>query len=233
MGKSLGDRFFGIVKLWWRHRISFAISVVVTLTGLFIYYRTFLGEQPLPFSDFVSRLEFDSLDLRFQLRGKWKTDPRIIIVGIDQHTEEELGHWPFSKHYFAQLVDKLREDGARVVAFDITFFQPDATAAPLRDWSSALEAQKKKGQPTAPGLLEELTRRERAYDYDNEFAEAIQRFGGVVLGNYFILDPREVQGISPDKLDHYANNIAFFTFPQVRPTSSAKGPEGYKHFIDL
>ena len=233
MGKSLGERINGIFKLWWRHRIPFAISVVVTLMGLAIYYATFVGERPMPLFDFVSRLEYDSLDLRFQLRGKWKPDPRIIIVGIDQHTEEELGHWPFSKHYFAQLVDRLHEDGARVVAFDITFFQPDTTAAPLREWSSALEEQKKKGKSPEPGLLQEIHRRQRAYDYDNEFAEAIQRFGGVVLGNYFILDPREVQGISPDKLDHYANNIAFFTFPQVRPTSSAKGPEGYKHFIEL
>jgi len=105
MGKSLGDRFFGIVKLWWRHRISFAISVVVTLIGLAVYYVTFLGEQNLPLSDFVSRLEYNSLDLRFQLRGRWKPDPRIVIVDIDQHSQEVLGHWPFSRHSFAELVD--------------------------------------------------------------------------------------------------------------------------------
>ena len=233
MKKTIGDTISAFFKLWWRHRASFAISMVVTLTGLAVYYVTFIGEQPLPLTDFVSRLEYDSLDLRFQLRGKWKTDPRIIIVGIDQHTEEELGHWPFSRHYFSQLVDRLREDGARVVAFDITFFQPDTTAGALHEWSSALEAQKKKGQAPDPALLAEITRREKAYDYDKEFADAIQRFGGVVLGNYFILDKREVEGISAENLDHYANNIAFFTFPQVRPDSSAKGPEGYKNFIEL
>jgi adenylate cyclase len=232
MEKSLGKRISAFFKLWWRHRISFAISMVVTLTGLAIYFATFVGERPMPMFDFISRLEFDSYDLRFQLRGRWKPDPRIIIVGIDQHTEEELGHWPFSKHYFAQLVDTLHEDGARVVAFDITFFQPDTTAGPLREWSSALEVQKKKGQSPDPKLVEEITRRERAYDYDTEFADAIQRFGGVVLGNYFMLDAKEVQGISPEKLDHYANNIAFFTFPQARPTSSAEGPEGYKRLIE-
>jgi adenylate cyclase len=233
MKKSIGGRISGFFKLWWRHRASFAISVVVTLTGLAVYYVTFLGEQPLPLTDFVSRLEYDSLDLRFQLRGKWKPDPRIIIIGIDQHTEEELGHWPFSKHYFAQLIDALHEDGARVVAFDVTFFQPDTTAKPLRDWSSALEAQKKGGKPPDPALLEEIAHRERAYDYDKEFAEAIQRFGGVVLGNYFIFDPREVEGVSPEKLDHYANTIAYFTFPQVRPEGSAVGPDGYKKLMEV
>jgi adenylate cyclase len=232
MEKTFGEKIYGLFKLWWRHRISFAISVGVTSTALVVYFMTFMGEKPKPIFDFLSRLEFDSLDLRFQLRGRWKTDPRIIIVGIDQHTEEELGHWPFSKHYFAQLVDALREDGARVVAFDITFFQPDTTGKPLHDWSSSLEAQKKKGQSLDPALLEEITRREQAYDFDKEFADAIQRFGGVVLGNYFIFDPKEVQSVSPEKLDHYANNIAFFTFPQVRTTSSAKGPEGYKGLME-
>jgi len=232
MKKTIGDTISAFFKLWWRHRASFAISMVVTLTGLAIYGATFVGERPMPMFDFISRMEYDSLDLRFQLRGKWKPDPRIIIVGIDQHTEEELGHWPFSKHYFAQLVDRLREDGARVVAFDITFFQPDTTAGPLREWSAALEAQKKKGQTPNPALLAEITRREKAYDYDKEFGDAIQRFGRVVLGNYFILDKREVEGISAENLDHYANNIAFFTFPQVRATSSAKGPQGYKNFIE-
>src|SRR4029077_6906363 len=156
MGKSLGDRFFGIVKLWWRHRISFAISVVVTLTGLAIYSATFVGERPMPMFDFISRLEFDSLDLRFQLRGKWKPDPRIVIVDIDQHSEEVLGHWPFSRHSDAQLVDALHNDGARVASFDITFSQADKSAAPLLQLSDQLEEQKKKGEPVNSELLKEI-----------------------------------------------------------------------------
>ena len=131
MKKTIGDTISAFFKLWWRHRASFAISMVVTLTGLAIYGATFVGERPMPMFDFISRMEYDSLDLRFQLRGKWKPDPRIVIVAIDQHSQEVLGHWPFSRHTFAQLVDALHSDGARVAAFDITFSQPDKSAAPL------------------------------------------------------------------------------------------------------
>lgn len=230
MGKSLGDRFFGIVKLWWRHRISFAISVVVTLIGLAVYYVTFLGEQNLPLSDFVSRLEYNSLDLRFQLRGRWKPDPRIVIVDIDQHSQEVLGHWPFSRHSFAQLVDALHDDGARVASFDITFSQPDKSAAPLLQLSDQLEEQKKKGEPVNSELLKEITHLEAEYAYDKEFAAAINRFGGVVLGNYFLYTPADLQGVTPEQLNRYANLLAFFPFPQVRPQPPA-GQDDYVPMI--
>jgi adenylate cyclase len=231
MGKSLGDRFFGIVKLWWRHRISFAISVVVTLTGLFIYYRTFVGEQPLPFSDFISRLEYDSLDLRFQLRGRWKPDPRIVIVDIDQHSQEVLGRWPFSRHAQAQLIDALREDGAGVAAFDVTFSQPDKSAAPLIQLTAQLEEQKKKGESVNPDLLKEIARLEAQYDYDKEFAEAIERFGKVVLGNYFLYTRADIQGVTDEELNRYANSLAYFPFPQVNALPSA-GKDGLVRLID-
>ena len=238
MNKSIGQRIFGVFKVWWRHRISFLISLAVTLAGAFVYYRTFLGEQPLPFSDFVSRLEYDSLDLRFQLRGKWKPDPRIVIVDIDQHSQEVLGRWPFSRHSDAQLIDALHEDGARVAAFDVTFSQPDKSAAPLRELFAQLEQKKKKGEPISPELLKEIKHLEEQYNYDKEFAAAVKGFGGVVLGNYFLYTPSDIQGVTPEELNRYADLLAFFPFPQVRPEPSAKAdPDSFvrmiEHYQDL
>src|SRR5580704_17278470 len=124
----------GLFKEWWGHKASLIISGVITLAALGIYVATFMGERPMPVFYFITRLELNSLDLRFQLRGRTQPDPRIIIVDIDQNSQEALGHWPFPRIYFAQLVDALREDGARVVAFDITFSQPDdAATKPLKE----------------------------------------------------------------------------------------------------
>ena len=231
MKKTIGDTISAFFKLWWRHRASFAISMVVTLTGLAIYGATFVGERPMPMFDFISRMEYDSLDLRFQLRGKWKPDPRIVIVAIDQHSQEVLGHWPFSRHTFAQLVDALHSDGARVAAFDITFSQPDKSAAPLLQLSAQLEEQKKKGEPVNPELLREISRLEEQYDYDKEFAAAIQRFGGVVLGNYFLYTPADLQGVTPEQLNRYADLLGFFPFPQVRALPPAN-KDDYVPMID-
>src|SRR5580700_3361964 len=222
----------GLLQQWWLHKGSLFISCVITLAALAIYYITFVGERPMPLFDFVDRLELSSLDLRFQYRGRMQPDPRIVIVDIDQHSQEVLGHWPFPRIYFASLLDALREDGARVAAFDITFSQTDERELlPLKELGASLDEQQKKGQTASPAMRLEIEREEKKYNYDQQFADAIQRFGSVVLGNYFLYTKADLQGVSNEALDRYANLMAFFPFPQVRPEPSAGGEAGRLRLI--
>ena len=223
MANRIGKKITLIFQEWWRHRASFAISLVITIAALAIYYTTFVGERPTPLFDFVTRLELDSLDTRFQLRGRVDPDPRIVIVDIDQHSQEVLGHWPFPRFYFTQLLDTLRENGARVVGFDITFSKPDETAQPLESLSADLAELQKKGTPISPVVREAIERKKLEYAYDKQFADAIQRFGGVVLGNYFLYTQTDLRGVSDEALKHYADLIAFFPFPQVVALSPDTG----------
>jgi len=220
MANRAGQQIVRILRQWWSHRGSLAISLIVTLAALAIYAATFLGEAPIPLVDFIYRLELSSLDYRFQVRGRTKIDPRIVIVDIDQQSQEALGHWPFPRFYFARLLDNIREDGGRVVAFDITFSKPDETAKPLEELSSELTEQQKKGEPANPALLARIAALRKEYDYDQQFADAIQRFGHVVLGNYFLYTETDLKGVTPEALAHYANALAFFPFPQVRALPS-------------
>ena len=232
MPNRIGKKITGIILDWWGHRGSFAISLVVTLAALGIYFVTFVGERPMPLFDFVSRLELDSLDTRFQLRGRIRPDPRIVIVDIDQHSQEVLGRWPFPRFYLARLLDKLRNDGARVVAFDITFSKPDETGKPLDSLSADLADLQKKGAPISPAVRDAIERKKLEYAYDQQFAEAIQRFGGVVLGNYFLYTEADLRGVTDESLKHYADLISFFPFPQVRPLSSVHGKADYLKLIE-
>lgn len=222
----------GLLKEWWSRKASLIISGVITVAALGIYVATFMGERPMPVFYFITRLELNSLDLRFQLRGRTQPDPRIIIVDIDQYSQEALGHWPFPRIYFAQLVDALREDGARVVAFDITFSQAEEKELlPLKELSTNLDENEKKGQVASPAMRREIEREEKKYNYDQQFADAIQRFGNVVLGNYFLYTKADLQGVPNEVLDRYANLMAFFPFPQVRPEPSAGGEAGRLRLI--
>src|SRR5271168_3226896 len=124
-----GFGLYELLQSWWRHRVSFVISLCVSAAALTLYCFTFFGERPTPIFEFLQRLEYDSLDTRFRYRPQSKSppDPRIMIVDIDQRSQEVLGKWPFSRSNFAKMLDVLREDGAKVVAFDITFDKPDQT----------------------------------------------------------------------------------------------------------
>jgi adenylate cyclase len=222
-----------LLREWWEHKGSLAISLLVTLFALGTYYVTFLGERPMPVADFVKRMELSTLDTRYEFRGRTRTDPRIIIVDVDQESQEQLGRWPFPRIHFAHLLDALREDGARVVAFDITFSKPDETVLPLQELSGDLAAQQKKGRAVSSAVLSTIENKEKQYNYDQQVAEAIQRFGNVVLGSYFLYTKADLAGVSSQSLDEYANQIAYFPFPQVRPLPSAGGEQGRVHAIQL
>jgi len=63
----------------------------------------------------------------FALRH-WLKPPSdaVAIVAIDARSIEALGNWPWSRRLHAQLLDRLREAGAGVVALDIVFDRPQA-----------------------------------------------------------------------------------------------------------
>jgi adenylate cyclase len=232
MPDRFGQRLVKILRQWWNHKGSLTISLIVTLAALTVYYVTFLGERPMPLFDSIYRLELSSLDYRFQVRGRTKIDPRIVIVDIDQQSQEALGHWPFPRFHFARLLDNIREDGGKVVAFDITFSKPDETAKPLDDLTSQLAEEQKKGTPPNPTLTARIEALRTKYDYDQQFADAIKRFGHVVLGNYFLYTQTDLKGVTPQALASYANALAFFPFPQVRPVPSFRSA-GDKGRVDL
>ena len=218
---------YELLLTWWRHRVSFVISVVITLLALVLYYFTFVGERTTPIFNFIQRLEYDSLDTRFRYRPRSATpiDPRIVIVDIDQHSQEVLGKWPFSRTHFANLLDVLREDGAKVVAFDVTFSKPDQSAAPIRALWAEMEVRRKRGETIDPLLSAEVQKLATQYDADKQFATAIQRFGAVVLGNFFLHTEADLRGLDDKTLDTYANQIAFYSFPSVRPLRPETGKQ--------
>ena len=233
----LRRRSFGLYELlleWWRHRVSFLLSLGITLLACGLYYFTFLGEKPTPVFEFLQRLEYDTIDTRFRYRPRSATpaDPRIVIVDIDQHSQEVLGRWPFSRTQFANLLDVLRADGARTVAFDVTFSKPDQTAAPVHTLWTELQERRKRGETLDPKLLNELQKLAAQYDADAQFAAAIKRFGAVVLGSYFLYSEADMRGMDEKTLDEYADQLSFFSFPQVRVVERRK-PFGDADRINL
>jgi adenylate cyclase len=56
-------------------------------------------------------------------------DPSAIIVAIDDASLGRIGRWPWPRSVHAQLIDRLREAGAKVVALDVNFPEPSDAAA--------------------------------------------------------------------------------------------------------
>jgi len=76
----------------------------------------------------------------------------IVIVAIDENSLSKLGRWPWSRRLHAALIDRLKTDGARVIALDIVFAEPDASDQPAD--ALLAEAIGRAGNVVLPVLLE-------------------------------------------------------------------------------
>ncbi|HET9269217.1 MAG TPA: CHASE2 domain-containing protein, partial [Vicinamibacterales bacterium] len=59
-----------------------------------------------------------------------RPDPRIAIVDVDERSLAALGQWPWRRDRLAVLVERLRLLGARTIALDVVFSEPDRADAP-------------------------------------------------------------------------------------------------------
>jgi adenylate cyclase len=70
-------------------------------------------------------LENHALDLCYRLRPFSPPPPEIIIVGIDEHSFQQLKTaWPWPRSYHAQVIRNLKAAGARLIVFDVLFAEP-------------------------------------------------------------------------------------------------------------
>lgn len=99
----------------------------LTVMGLvFILKLASLFGVPLVFLGQVEQL---SVDVRFRVRGPQAPYAPIVIAAIDDASLNEMGRWPWPRHYHAKLLESLSQLGARAVAFDIFFSEPEITGA--------------------------------------------------------------------------------------------------------
>jgi serine/threonine-protein kinase len=74
-------------------------------------------------SSFGNGLELQTIDARFGVRGPQPAFAGVVVVGVDVKTLESsrFGLFPLKRRWDAQLIDALRRDGARTVAYDQVF----------------------------------------------------------------------------------------------------------------
>jgi adenylate cyclase len=63
-------------------------------------------------------------DLMMRVRGKLPPDPRIVVCAVDAASVHEFGPWPWRRTRVAALIDRLKADGAKVIAMDVVFSTP-------------------------------------------------------------------------------------------------------------
>jgi adenylate cyclase len=178
-----------------------------------------------PVFEFVHSLEVKTVDLRFKLRGTVPPGLPVVIVAIDQKSEDVLGRWPFPRSYFAEALDVLREAGVRVIAFDVNFPQPDQNSAlrALQKVRKDYEADAK-AKTWDPAFAARLKALEADADNDRKFADAISRFDNVILG-YMFLSAEDAKTQNKERLKQFLDYLSFQNYTNIVHPEYAKGSE--------
>ena len=176
IGGAIGKRWAAVV-----------IAIVVTLLVL----------APMVYPSLqlvlLDRLEGENFDLRFRVRGVETPGPQTVVVAADEKTAAAFGRWPFSHRYFATAIDRLKADGAKVIAFDVIFPQAELTFPDdVRARLTAIQQAMPPDFPQAKDLQAVLA----APSPDDAMAHSMQAAGNVVLP--FTLDAgnAEVPGVA-------------------------------------
>ncbi len=104
------------MKLAAGKRAGIAIALIVAFT---------LSIMHLWNVRFFEMLEQKTLDMRFLIRGSIKPGPETVIAAIDEKSINKLGRFPWPRSVWGRVVDRLTEEGARVVVFDVFFTEPE------------------------------------------------------------------------------------------------------------
>jgi adenylate cyclase len=79
----------------------------------------------LSFVDPLGKLEHDTIDARFAIRGPQAPPANVLLVRIDDASFAEINRrWPFRRSLHARVIDHLRRAGARAIAYDVQFTEP-------------------------------------------------------------------------------------------------------------
>ncbi len=92
-------------------------------------------------------------NLLFDAVAIWRAPPaddRILIVEIDNRSLSSVGKWPWTRDHHAQLIKRLADAGAKVIAYDVLFVEP---ASPAEDKALA-EAIAQHGRVVLPVLYD-------------------------------------------------------------------------------
>lgn len=154
-GPGAGSRHFGLGRPGPR-----VLGLAVLLALVLIR-----ATDPAPFRYLRTR----TFDLYQTLQPREIASRPVVIVAIDDRSLEALGQWPWPRTLLAQMVERLFEHGAALVAFDIVFAEPDRT-------SPARVAE------TLPGLDPETRARLIALPSNSAVLAEAMRLGPVVLG---------------------------------------------------
>lgn len=194
-----------------RRLVLLAISLFIAVFSALLYSDDFFS---IKFFEIVERR---TMDLRFKFRGEIPPGSEVVLAVVDEKSVAKIGKWVWPRAILADLVNRLSDAGAKVIAFDICFTEPDShddqILRVIDDVGNNLVASGIQNPETASYLL---SLKEKA-DNDGLLEKAVNNSKArVVLGHFFQMDPKELEHRTKQEVAVNKTNIETSKYKAVR-----------------
>lgn len=167
---------------------AFKIGVAITCVYVYTALRYYSAPSYLLKNDktlsVIHDLHQKSYDYRLRDRGPRDVSNEIALVVIDDKSLEKIGRWPWPRIKIADMVERLRSYGAKVIAFDAVFSEPEVNPA-----IKTLNQIKLSGLASSE-LTQAIDKEIEESNSDLIFAKTVEKHSDhLVMGTYF--DPAQ------------------------------------------
>lgn len=145
--------------------------------------------------NFFKQLDYMTYDIRLRTLStnlNYVKHP-IFIADIDNQSIKELGTWPWSRDKVALLIDKLQGLGAKVIAFDTLFAEPEVNITQI------MATKLKKAKIDDPSFYKKLSEWSPLFDNEQALVKVLARSDHVVLP-FYLYEQAYQQGQLPKPL---------------------------------
>src|SRR6185312_16061978 len=129
---------------------------------------------------FLYSLHQKSVDWRLRMRGPRPVSPNLALLAVDERSIDTIGRWPWSRDIIAKAVDNAFKYGAKVIAFDIIFSEPQLNPA------VQVYDKMKQAPGVNPMLLTSLQNYTTQMDADKVLGDVFAKYGEkIVAGSFY------------------------------------------------
>ncbi len=182
------------------------LGLLLTLLSFLLFMANF---------EILAVISHKMFDFNFQARGAIAGKRDVVIIAIDQKSQDVFGRWPWTRTVIAGVVDRIARGKPKAVGLDIVFSYPEERPDFILAQQLLAEAP-----PSGPlrATLEEALENANA---DQRLAGAIKSAGNVVPGYFFFTDPGEVRDLKMN-LDADYRIIKHSRFGAIKYPASGK-----------
>ena len=190
------------MKKIFRSFLSFNPVSISTLTILFVIVLLTSGIEILKI------FELKTFDQRLKWRGEREPSGIVIAAEIDEKSLDREGMWPWPRRKMAELVNRLSDDGAKVIGIDVFFTEPDKSIN--LEIINQVEKKLNELNINDKRIDEYLEEEKQLADNDTVFADALKNSKAKIVMPYFWHESKSDLGynISGEELEKRLKSIS-------------------------